>query len=143
MKEKTFKYNYSVNDMVVQIMGMTSIFIVLEPILELDVANMAIFLGNNNRDYWVVIYCVVIMRPFYHCISWGQVVGKYLQCKMGCIVITTRELQGVAIALLVAAGLLPPLPKLNTPQVHFTMFKAEGAYLGPVKFKELKTCTCK
>ena len=46
MKEKPAKYISGANGTVVKIVGMTSMTLLLAPTLEIDVANVAICLGN-------------------------------------------------------------------------------------------------
>ena len=46
MKEKAAEYISGANGIVVKIVGMTSMTLLLVPTLELDVANITIFLGN-------------------------------------------------------------------------------------------------
>ena len=46
MKEKAAKYISGINGTVVNIIGMTSMTLLLVPTLEIDVANVAVCLGN-------------------------------------------------------------------------------------------------
>ena len=47
VKARISEYIYSVNGIAVQIMGMTSMNILLAPTLEVDIANVAIYSGNS------------------------------------------------------------------------------------------------
>ena len=47
VKARISEYIYSANGIAVQIMGMTSMIILLAPTLEVDIANVAIYSGNS------------------------------------------------------------------------------------------------
>ena len=59
VKEKVAEYISGANGMAVKIVGMTSITLLLEPTLELDVANVAIFSGDF---YQGLLGCDVLCR---------------------------------------------------------------------------------
>ena len=120
IKEKVSLNILGINSMPVKTIGTTSMSLLLAPTLEVDMANIAVYLGKSYQRLLGVMYFPSTIKHLaqqpLHCLGHIVVVTiTWPQTKVGCIMVAQMELKEPTEVVMIGSHIPPPAPEPQLP----------------------------